>query len=239
MANRFIRAIPNTLSCLNLFCGAAATAYIIQGEVRITLILACFCFFLDVMDGFAARMLKAYSAYGKELDSLADQVSFGVLPAAVVYYWISSACEEVHSLIFPVLAFTIAVGAGLRLAKFNIDTRQGIYFHGLPTPAGTLFVLGILFMQFTGHPWVDYFLCKPVFFLSLIVLLPLLLVSGIKLWSLKAIGRKSGNLILLIFIALFLALLAIAGEAAFSLMIIAYLITGVLNIFIKFYGNEV
>lgn len=143
MANCITRHIPNTLTCMNLFSGciACVMAFEFKYEWALTFIIISAVF--DFLDGMSARLLNAPSPIGKELDSLADDVSFGVAPSLIVFSllrettypgWMSSFQEYV-----PYFAFLIAVFSALRLAKFNIDERQSSSFIGLNTPANTLF----------------------------------------------------------------------------------------------------
>jgi len=125
--------IPNTITSLNLLCGSLGTIFASMGfhEQAFGLMLAGAVF--DFCDGLAARMLGAYSPMGKELDSLADQITFGLLPAVLMIRTAISAEGMLHWMAW--LPVAIAIFSGLRLAKFNIDERQGTSFIGLPTPA--------------------------------------------------------------------------------------------------------
>lgn len=127
-----INLIPNTLTCCNLLCGCGAIIAAMNGDTTMAFWLIVTAAVFDFFDGFAARMLKAYSPIGGDLDSLADVVSFGVAPAFIWFgmgngYWAYG-------------AFLLAAFAALRLAKFNVDTRQTEEFRGLPTPAMALFI---------------------------------------------------------------------------------------------------
>lgn len=133
----------------------------------------------DFCDGLSARLLHAYSALGKELDSLSDLVSFGVAPAALVFNLIQSQTGSWVAF----LAFLIAVFGALRLAKFNIDDRQTTSFIGLPIPANAIFWIGVVAwnvdFRYIGDAWMT----------ALVVLFPLLMVSSLPMFSLKEIGR--------------------------------------------------
>lgn len=130
------RHLPNSITCCNLLCGCAATHFALQGNTAMafTLIVAGAVF--DFFDGFAARLLKVSSPIGKELDSLADVITFGFAPAAIVFSMIHKAGGPTW---LPYAAFLIAAFSALRLAKFNLDERQAMGFLGLPTPANALF----------------------------------------------------------------------------------------------------
>lgn len=143
--------IPNAITCCNLLCGVLAIVAAFQtGLLVLSLLFVLMAAVFDFFDGFAARALKAYSPIGKELDSLADMVSFGVAPAIVGYQYAYSFGEILApKAVFPVvvvLPLFIAVFSALRLAKFNIDSRQSENFIGLATPA-----CAILFISITAY----------------------------------------------------------------------------------------
>lgn len=135
--------IPNCITCLNIVSGCIAIVMALQGELLYAAgwIIAAAVF--DFFDGFAARLLKAYSPIGKDLDSLADIVSFGVAPGMVVFWLLKEAAPAlpfgIVNAYIPYAAFVIPAFSGLRLAKFNNDTRQTDSFIGLPVPAHALF----------------------------------------------------------------------------------------------------
>ena len=136
--------IPNTITSLNLFSGSIAIVMAFEGAYIWVVFWVIIAAIFDFFDGMAARLLNAYSDIGKELDSLADVVSFGVAPAVAVFTLLRNDIIYHESLIFiqpyiPYLAFVIPIFSALRLAKFNIDERQTSSFIGLPTPANALF----------------------------------------------------------------------------------------------------
>lgn len=163
--------IPNAITCLSMASGCVAIVMALQGKFLWTAIWVIIAAVFDFMDGFAARMLKAYSPMGKELDSLSDMVSFGVAPGMALFALYQQGVatlpfETLHPYI-PYLAFVIPAFSGLRLAKFNIDERQTTSFIGLPTPAHALF-------------WVS--LCyslQPAISIHSILLIPLLIIVSI------------------------------------------------------------
>ena len=124
--------IPNFITCLNLAVGCLAIIAIFEGKLDNIIYYILVAGIFDFLDGFAARMLKVTSAIGKDLDSLADMVTFGVVPSLLMFAMLknNSSIEWL-----PYLALLIAVLSGLRLAKFNNDERQSDTFYGLPTPA--------------------------------------------------------------------------------------------------------
>lgn len=141
--------IPNAITCCNLLCGCMATFLAFRGAIQTGpyLLLWAFCFIIggavfDFFDGFVARLLGVSSPIGKELDSLADVITFGLAPAAVVFALLRWLVPEGWGNVAYV-AFLIAAFSALRLAKFNLDTRQTMGFIGLPTPANALFWSGL------------------------------------------------------------------------------------------------
>lgn len=168
--------IPNFITCLNLFSGSVAVYLAFKGNFQGALIAILLASVFDFFDGFAARLLKAYSPMGKELDSLADIISFGMAPGAMVFALLSSL--EIWSYL-PFVAFLIPVFSGLRLAKFNIDERQTSSFLGLPVPANAIFWAGSVF-SFSTFMLANYWLL-----IILICLFCFFLVSEIPMFSLK------------------------------------------------------
>lgn len=141
------RFIPNTLTLGNLFCGCGAIIFALRGQQELVFwaIIAAAAF--DFLDGFAARLLKAYSPIGGDLDSLSDMVSFGVAPSMAAYMMLAPLGD------WAFVAFLLAAGSALRLAKFNVDTRQTTEFRGLPTPAMALFFVSFQFFAPYVQMW--------------------------------------------------------------------------------------
>ena len=171
--------IPNTITCLSLVSGCIATVMALQDNYLWAAIWIIIAAVFDFLDGFAARLLKAYSPMGKELDSLSDMVSFGVAPGMIVFSMLGQASLPY----IPYLAFVIPAFSGLRLAKFNIDERQTTSFIGMPVPAHALFWASV------GYSLSPLSQANNVLFIvvTLVVALAtsLLLVSEIPMFSLK------------------------------------------------------
>ena len=186
MANAITRNIPNTITSCNLFCGCIAVYMAFQSNYEMALLFIILGAIFDFFDGMSARLLHVSSAIGKELDSLADDVTFGLAPAAIVF----SLFHEVHvpefltpiAGILPYTGFLISVFSALRLAKFNIDERQTSSFIGMPTPANALFwgslVLG-------SHDFLISDQFNAVYLLILVIVMSLLLVAEVPMFSLK------------------------------------------------------
>lgn len=142
MANFLTKNIPNSITCCNLISGSIATWHAFQEEYEATLTFIIIGAVFDFFDGFSARLLRVSSPIGKELDSLADDITFGLAPSAMVYSFFQQQPICNNGDIFqylPYTAFLIAAFSALRLAKFNLDERQTSSFIGLPTPANALF----------------------------------------------------------------------------------------------------
>jgi CDP-diacylglycerol--serine O-phosphatidyltransferase len=188
---RLTKHIPNTITLVNLFCGILAVIFGLKGWLHFSVYLIIAAAIFDFFDGFAARLLKAYSPMGKELDSLADLVSFGLAPSILIYYRFSGYLSpQIHAgnlVLFEMLSFTpllIALFSALRLAKFNIDTRQTTDFIGLATPANALLIA--MMLHYSSYNVKFDFLFDNLWFFPMIsVLLSLLLVSEIPMFSLK------------------------------------------------------
>ncbi len=170
---------------------------------------------------------------GKELDSLADVISFGALPSAILAYDVVR-CEEYGLWMVP-FASLVAAGAALRLAKFNLDTRDSSVFYGLPSPASAAIVFSFLLLFYTNHEWAQSFQCQMVLFFGLIILLPLLMLSDIRLWSFKGLQGKNGKAILGLFLAVLAVSVAITGVGGFLITAGVYILLGLLNRLINVY----
>ena len=129
--------IPNTITCCNLISGCIATWFAFQSDYKMALLFIVIGAVFDFFDGMVARLLHVSSPIGKELDSLADDITFGFAPSAIIFSYLCS--FHIHLLFIPFLAFVMAAFSALRLAKFNLDERQALGFIGLPTPANALF----------------------------------------------------------------------------------------------------
>ena len=129
--------IPNTITCCNLISGCIATYYAFCAQYQFALLFIIIGAVFDFFDGMSARLLNVSSPIGKELDSLADDITFGFAPSAMIFSYLCT--FHMHITVLPFLAFVMAAFSALRLAKFNLDERQALGFIGLPTPANALF----------------------------------------------------------------------------------------------------
>lgn len=227
--------LPNILTLINLFFGCVAIVFLFN--YRLDWVPYCIMASLtaDFLDGFAARFTKKSTEIGKQLDSLADMVSFGVVPAVILFELLFQLYESdatTYSLkrmyLYSAPSFLVALFAALRLAKFNLDTRQSEGFIGLATPAATLFIVGLLLIvlhnPFGLNAWVN----QKIFLYAVTLVISLLMVAEIPMFSFKF---KSfvwrGNEVRYLFIILSLVLLAAFKFAGISLIIVLYILISI------------
>ncbi|PZV85471.1 CDP-diacylglycerol--serine O-phosphatidyltransferase [Algoriphagus aquaeductus] len=175
------RHIPNALTLLNLFFGVSGIIWVIQGDILSGAYFVLIAAGFDFFDGFAARLLRVQSAIGKELDSLADVVSFGVLPG-VILFSLTKSKSDLDWL--PYLTLIVPMLSAYRLAKFNLDTRQSDRFIGLPTPANALFISTLPHFAVQYPSWGSLLLL-PLSMVVIAWIFSILLVSEIPLIALK------------------------------------------------------
>jgi CDP-diacylglycerol--serine O-phosphatidyltransferase len=217
--------IPNFITCLNLFSGCIGTIFAFNGDLKTAAYFVVLSAVFDFFDGFVARLLNVKSDIGKELDSLADMISFGFLPGMVMFQLITqSMSEKVSDPILieylPYLAFFITVFSALRLAKFNIDTRQSIDFIGLNTPMNTLFIVSLPFIK-QEYPTL---MGSTVLLLGITFLMSYLLVGEFKLFSLKFNSMNlSLNKYRLLFLILSGLLILLLKFAAIPIVLVLYI----------------
>jgi CDP-diacylglycerol--serine O-phosphatidyltransferase len=234
------RHLPNLITLLNLACGTVAIVLTLEGQWRWAVYLVLAAAVFDFLDGFAARMLKAYSETGKHLDSLADMVSFGVLPAVFIYTLFKNlflnqpveAGKFYTQLQWVVLASVLLVPAfsAIRLARFNSEEDQGSFFYGLPTPAHALFWTGIFWQimqsgSLFGSPLNLFFMWAIMLIMAFHMILP------IPMYSLKFEHfRIRGNLIRYFLLLLSVVILIIVGLGGLPLVILVYILLSLLNL---------
>ncbi len=209
--------IPSIITLMNLACGFCA---IMVADFYTSSILLCFSLLFDVFDGYAARLLNASSELGKELDSLADLTSFGVAPAYL--YYMLSPLEGIAAMIPPIL---IVVASAYRLAKFNL-LPSSPFFSGLPTPASAMFFIGI-FLGIKYESSIITSLMNNAYFYCLIPLFfAIMMVSNLRMFSLKGIKKKDmkQNVLQIILLAAFIVLLIVDNKIAAPLTIIIYIV---------------
>lgn len=211
-----IKHLPNFLTCCNLVCGCLGLIFLWEDpQIETAYFVWAACLF-DFFDGFAARILKVSSPIGKELDSMADMVSFGALPSLFMYKQFDSQLEYL-----PYIALLIAVCSALRLAIFNLDETQSDSFKGVPTPANALFITALPFLN---YPFFDFLFTTPALTIITIVF-SLLLVSRFELFALKFKNFTwRDNKVRFTFLFLSVLLLVAMQFAAIPLIILLYVI---------------
>ncbi|PJJ47827.1 CDP-alcohol phosphatidyltransferase family protein [Hymenobacter chitinivorans] len=220
--------LPNAVTCLNLFAGCLALCNIFAGHLETAAYLVGLAAAFDFADGLLARALHASSPIGKDLDSLADMVSFGVVPGAILFHLLGQSDGLPEWL--PYAGFIVTVFSALRLAKFNNDTRQTTSFIGLPTPACTLVVASLPLILAHDSFGLTGFILNPWVLLGLTVLLSGLLVAEIPLFALKFKNLTwQDNSLRFIFLLLAVALLVLLQATAIPLIVLLYVLLSVVR----------
>ena len=241
--------IPNTLTIMNLFSGLISLILTFEGNYVYASVFIFIAAVFDFLDGNAARLLHAYSELGKQLDSLADMVSFGVAPGIMIFQMISTHCagscnmlERMH--ITPYFAMLIPVCSALRLAKFNIDLRQEVNFIGIPTPANAIFFASIplvLYVQpgmfsLIHLDFLVTFFSNTRILTILAVFFSYLLISDFKIFSMKFKNLDwSGNQLRYVFMISSLTLFILFFLSAVPIIILLYIL---MSIFFQSYITE-
>lgn len=231
MFNELKKSLPNGLTCCNLISGCIAVSYALGGDAQTALLFIIIGAMFDFFDGFTARALKVSSPIGKELDSLADDITFGFVPSAIAFMMLKQ-CAVPDSLlgaqkIYPYAAFVMAAFSALRLAKFNLDERQTSSFIGMPTPANALFWGALacsVNAELLASSAAAYIIILMVFGSSA------LLVSEIPMFALKFKNYSwKDNKVKYIFLALSLAVIIPFGIGGLAIAILLYLMLSLLT----------
>ena len=236
-----IKHLPNFITTLNLLCGCLAIISVVYGDPLTAAFLVVAAAIFDFLDGFVARILKVTSGIGAELDSLADMVTFGVVPGLILLHYLSNTIDYPVTgldsfLEKPILFVPLAIPifSSLRLAKFNVDTRQSDSFRGLPTPASALWVIAIpLMIEYMPlHIWwnPDSVVVGKWFIICSSIVLALLMVSDIPLMAMKFKSFAwKGNQVRYSFLIISLILLIILRPVAIPIILSLYLIISIIN----------
>jgi CDP-diacylglycerol--serine O-phosphatidyltransferase len=231
------KIIPNTLTALNLLSGCLALVFVFRHEFEIVAYFLFFSVFFDFCDGLSARVLKAYSALGVQLDSLADMVSFGVVPAAMLHQLMVELEPDMLSIpVFGIpffgFPFIIAVFSALRLAKFNIDERQHNSFLGLPTPANAIFIISTVIAA-NRYEFIHNILYSDISIILICIAMSILMICEIPMFALKINFGESNiikkNIIKIIFLIISLILIILFGFAGLSLSVILYILLSIIK----------
>ncbi len=237
-----IKHIPNIITGLNIFSGCLAVVFALYGLPAHAAMFILLSAIFDFCDGFAARVLNAYSNMGKELDSLADLISFGFAPAAIAYNMLTDIYSvditgildfQVKSFIL-LIPFIIIIASAFRLAKFNIDTRQTVFFLGLPTPANALFWASLPIVKlFNENAVINTISENPIFIIVSLVVFSILLVSEIPMFSfkVKTLGFKE-NAIRYIYLMALVVSFIIFDLSAVVFVIPIYIVFSLLSAYI-------
>lgn len=231
MANGITRHIPNFVTACNLFSGCIAAVMAFQANYEAAILFIILGATFDFFDGMLARLFHVSGPLGKELDSLADDITFGFAPSVIVFSLFKEvqypAFMQSMTDIFPYTAFIIAVFSALRLGKFNIDPRQSSSFIGLPTPANALF-WGSLVVG--GHSFLTSDAFNALYLFILVLLMSYLLVAELPMFSLKFKNLSwKDNKISYIFLLVCIPLLVIFRISGFAAIILWYILQSLLT----------
>lgn len=236
-----VKHIPNFITSLNLVCGILSIIMMIEGKIIPAFYFILLAAVFDFLDGLSARILDAYSDVGKQLDSLADMVSFGIAPTLLMFYFVKYsfllhqsgfAIETAawHEIVVLYSAILIPVASGFRLAKFNIDPNQSFTFSGLPTPANAILIAsaGLVIFSPDFPESLRQFILNPYLLFTSTLVLSFLLVCKIPMFSLKFKDYKfANNITRYIFLLISFALLIIFKVIAIPVIIIIYILISV------------
>lgn len=234
-----LRHLPNAITLLNLFCGACASLCLLYGRLEWAIGLVALGALADLLDGMLARLLNVHSELGKQLDSLADMVSFGLVPGIILYGLIAASLQghwptDLELRALP--AFLLTLFAALRLGKFNLDERQTEGFIGLPTPACTLFMIGLLGIYLS--PGILSGFLPPLGYYFVVLLFSALMVSEIPMFSFKFKSLQwVGNEIRIIFAAIAVAILLLWQIAGLALVVLLYILISIFIYFLSFHKS--
>ena len=220
--------VPNMITCLNLVSGCLAIERALAADFGGAFLFVMIAAVLDFLDGFFARLLRSYSDIGKELDSLADVVSFGAAPAFVLFSVLRGNGFMGWE---PYLAFIVAAFSALRLAKFNLDTRQTTEFIGFPVPANALLIVSLVYLlTISAQGPLAFLLSSPWWLIALAAILSFLLISEIPMFSLKfkSFGWK-GNEIRYLFLIVSLAGLVCFKFYAVPCILLFYILVSIVR----------
>ncbi len=226
-----MRHLPNVITLLNLFCGCLAVLSIFHGRLDHVGLYVGLALVLDFLDGFTARMLNVQSPLGKQLDSLADMISFGLVPGLILFqlmiksYFFYLYESTVLFTVFKYYMFIVTLFSALRLAKFNLDPRQSDHFIGLPTPANTIFIVALPVILNHDYFRLTPYILNPWILISIASFSAYMLVAEIPLIALKfKTLRLKDNVPQMMLIAAAILLSFRYNYAAVPLIIIFYII---------------
>ena len=238
MRKRDLHSLPNLFTAINLMSGGIAVYGLITKIdfiVPICILVSIVC---DFFDGFVARKMNIQSSIGKELDSLADVISFGLVPCFMLLRMFNPTMEFKTSLIgllLFILPFTIAVYSAFRLAKFNLETRDSEYFYGLNTPSNTLMILGV-YLSWLSNDFnlIDFLDQNWILLMVTVITINYLLISNTPMFSNKSIKKQfKGNLPFLLVSIIGLVSIIFFKYIGISLAIMTYVLLSILILRLK------
>jgi CDP-diacylglycerol--serine O-phosphatidyltransferase len=225
--------IPNAITSLNLLAGMMGIYFVLSGKIEYGAYFIFLAAIFDFLDGFVARILKVNSEIGKQLDSLADLVTFGVLPSFVIFQWVKELTNDAS---LPFVALIIGIFSALRLAKFNVDPRQHNRFIGVPTPANALLISTLPFFVIK-FPATENVIANPYTLIAIAAAMSYLLVAELPLIALKFKNFKlQPNLFRYFILSISIVCIITLGLAGIPIIIISYIALSVLERVI--YSNE-
>ena len=243
---KYLKFVPNTITSLNIASGCFATLMALEGNLSWAAGFIFLGAFFDFFDGLLARALNAFSAMGKELDSLADMVTFGVAPGMIIYNLQQKALFGKHipfndlhgewwQIILLFSSFLVPVLSGIRLAKFNIDQRQTTSFIGMPTPSNAIFWAALGFLsEIQIYPAFVNLISNSIILGILTLGMSLLLVAEFPMFSLKFKNLSfKGNQLRFLLIALSIGFIFYFGIAGIPLVILSYIVLSLFDNIIK------
>lgn len=227
-----LRFLPNFITLMNLFCGSLGVIFLFEDKVHLVPVLILTAAILDFFDGFVARLVGAAGPLGKELDSLADMVSFGLVPGLIMYHYLGNIELSQEYTLLPYVGLLITLGACYRLAVFNISTNQSDEFIGVPTPAATLFFLSYPIVDFL---YPDHFLkgilFNPYAMLAFTLLFTYLMNASFPLIAMKFKSFKMNrdNVFRYLVLLSVVVGLSIFQLAAIPIIILVYIVLSIIK----------
>lgn len=239
---RIQKHIPNIFTLSNLSCGLIAIFLAFQSQLSLAGLFIVIGLFFDFFDGMLARIFKVSGELGKQLDSLADLITFGVAPSIIVFQliykleagdFLMQSVETKNMFLYwsPFIAFLIPIFSALRLAKFNIDTNQSSSFIGIPTPANAMFFIALpLILEYQDSSYITPYINNLYFLIISSVVMCLLMVAEIKLFSfkLKSFSLKE-NIVQYLFILISGLLLWLFHFVAIPIIILLYPVISIIK----------
>ncbi|ARV07954.1 phosphatidylserine synthase [Polaribacter sp. SA4-10] len=231
--------IPNLLTLGNLLSGTIATIFAVEGDFVFAGLFVVLGIIFDFLDGFVARILKVSGELGKQLDSLADMVTSGVVPGIIMFQLLKNRTEEIGDFssdlnlqhYLPYLGLLLTLAACYRLAKFNIDTRQSDSFIGLPTPAMSLFVISLpLIVAYSNYSIITDLVQNNYFLITVTLILTYLMNAELPLFSLKFKDYSfKNNVMKYFFLITAIVLIIILKYISIPLIIVFYVLLSVIS----------